>query len=295
MDNNVWQSILKTVLYSDIFDYPLSKDQLWQFLISSKKIQEKDFEKVLDNLKKPVAFKNGWYYILGREEVLKKRERREEVGRKKLLTAKKIARLLSFVPLVKFIGVSGGLSMSNTEKEDDIDIFVIAKGNNIWLTRFSLVLFLKLLGKHRSRLDKKVEDKICLNMIMDERFLSLEKERRSLYAAHEIAQLTPLYNREHTYEIFVNNNSWVLKFMPNTFSIMSTKELKVKNKKQLFAIRYSLFVIEFIARQIQLWYIRKHKTSEKISNQVLAFHPFDYRKAVEENFSKRLKKYEKDF
>jgi hypothetical protein len=55
-----------------------------------------------------------------------------------------------------------------------------------------------------------------------------------------------------------------------------------------------LFFVEIFAKRFQLWYIKRHITLEKISDKVLAFHPLDYRKVVEQGFSKRLEKYAKE-
>ncbi|MBI2195460.1 MAG: hypothetical protein HYU48_00225, partial [Candidatus Levybacteria bacterium] len=47
MESKIRQSILNTVLYADIFEYPLTGEQIWKYLITGEKISREDFEKVL--------------------------------------------------------------------------------------------------------------------------------------------------------------------------------------------------------------------------------------------------------
>lgn len=47
-------------------------------------------------------------------------------------------------------------------------------------------------------------------------------------------------------------------------------------------------VVERLARFIQLWYMRKRRTTEVISDRVLRFHPRDARIWVKDTLQKRL-------
>src|SRR5687768_3690701 len=48
--NPTEQAVLKTLLYSDIFDFPLTKHELWKFLISPREIDKKLFDQALIDL-----------------------------------------------------------------------------------------------------------------------------------------------------------------------------------------------------------------------------------------------------
>ena len=287
-------AIQKTLVYSDVFDYPLTEDEAWRFLISDKRIQRNAFEKELKKLRLSSRLSGGkqFYCLFGREEILKKRERRKKTSERKLIITKRIAKILFWVPTVLLIGISGGLALENAEKKDDIDLFIITSRGSLWVTRLTLVLLLKIVGQYRGR-GKKESQKVCLNMLIDEAGLKFEKTRQDLYTAHEIAQLKPLLDRNNTYAKFVGANKWVSKFLPNGMDRIKNHESRIMDGKtnSRFIIHNSLFIFEKAAKLVQALYMKKHRTSEIVSDHFLAFHPFDYKEFVLKEYNKRLKRY----
>lgn len=288
--NSTEQSVIKTVLYSDIFDYPLSSSEIWRFLVSSKKIPKKDFDKVLANIKEPLMFKDGWYFIKGRESIVRTRTKRKKESEKKIIRAKKIAHVLSFIPSVLFIGISGGLSVKNADKKDDIDFFLLTKKGTLWSTRAVMLLVLELLGLRRKRGEENAKDKICLNMIVEESSMGFDKDRQDLYTAREISQMMPLFERENTYVKFMKANKWVEKYLPNSFDIKTSRYQNVKTKGKNIA-SFLLSTPNFVAREIQMRLIKRHKTSEQVKSDFAAFHPYDYKSFILKEYNKRLKKF----
>src|ERR1035437_3295942 len=161
------RAILKTLLYSNLFDYPLKREEIYKFLITDKKIEKTEFHKAFKTLRIPVKSSEGFYFLFERKELVKIRKEREKISLGKMQKAKKIIRILSLIPTIKFIGISGALSMKNSDKDDDIDIFVITKKGSVWITRFIMVVFLLMLGVYRNKNSKTYSDKICLNMLLD--------------------------------------------------------------------------------------------------------------------------------
>lgn len=291
------KGILRTLAYSDIFDYPLTTDELWRFLISSEKIEKASFEKELASLSPLLAVKNGWYCFSERREIIGKRRQREKESKAKFYLAQKLAAYLSLIPTVYLIGISGALAMRNADKTDDIDFFIITKKNTLWITRLLLLGILEVLGKRRRRNERYAPNKICLNMLIDESALCLSKERQDLYNAHEVLQMMPVFERNNMYKKFIGANIWVKKFLPNAFRYRA-RLINIQNHIKSFIsvvlrliLRFSVF--EFLAMQLQLWYIGKHKTRETIKDNFLAFHPKDKRHRVLREYEKRTKRYSK--
>lgn len=288
------ESILKTLLYSDIFDYPLSKEEIWKFLISKNKEDKQSFLKYLSLKNNSFDYKSNLYFIKGRIEIIKKRQEKEKYSLEKIKFAKKIIQKISLIPTVYFIGISGALAMKNSDKDDDIDLFVITARNSVWTTRLMIVIALNFLRVYRKRNEENVSNKICLNMLVDNSTLSFSKDRNDLYTAHEIAQIMPIVNKNKTYERFINSNIWIKDFLPNAFSQKPITPFISKISFINKAINYLLRIpiIEFLTRSIQFRYMKERITKETISNNFLAFHPFDYKTYVLNNYKKRIVKYQ---
>ena len=293
MDNNQ-KLIIKTLLYSDIFDFPLLENEVWNYLISEGKVDKEPFDKELKKINSVVFRKNGYLFTTDRESIVKKRLKRIKESKIKLEYARKIIRKLFSVSTVMFIGISGNLSMLNSEKKDDIDIFVIVKKNKIWITRFFLIAMLKFMGVYRKRGEKVVSNKFCLNMLVDETSLKLSSNFQNLYTAHEVSQLMPIRERGGIYKKFIESNSWTTDFLPNIKEEIDKREVGHHTDRlfeKLFSVVLLIPFLEFFARAFQLHFINKNITSETVSNNFLAFHPRDYKSEVLLQYNKSLLKY----
>ncbi|GAG00712.1 unnamed protein product [marine sediment metagenome] len=224
--------------------------------------------------------------------ILELRKKKEKYSQKKLKIAKKTANFLKFIPWIKVIGITGALAMHNSDKDDDIDFLIITQRDRLWLTRLLIVFFLEILGKRRRPNDKKIKDKICLNMFLDEFTLSLSKTKRNLFTAHEIVQMSPIYNKDNTYERFLRANLWVKKYLPN--SLKDTSEVARSDSSEVEG-SCILNLLENLAYQFQSKYMKSKITSERISPHFAFFHPKDrsreilvkYKHAQSETFQSR--------
>jgi len=278
------KEIDKTLIYSDIFDFPLTKQEIWKYLISDKNFPKKNFLKLFKNEK--ISGKKNLYFLKGREKIIEKRKNREEIGLIKMEKAKKMINLLSVIPSIYLAGVTGSLALLNSKKKEDIDLFLVSAKDSVWITRFLAVILLKLSGNYRGRTDKRVEDKICLNMIIGEDCLKIDSKRQDIYTAHEIIQLVPIFERSNTYKKFLNNNLWVKQFMPNS---MEKTNIKIDIKKERKWAVSLLKVFEPFIRGIQFYSMKKHITRETVLKNFLAFHPIDHRGKILKVFKRRIK------
>ena len=278
------KEILKTLAYTDIFDYPLTKPQIWRFLIKNT-WSWSQFNKTLERLKqKKYIRKIDTYYLLyGRQKIIQLRRQREQVAHTKIAYGQKISRLLKFIPTVWFIGISGALAMHNAPHDDDIDFFTICAPGTVWLTRFLATTLLDILKLRRKPGIGKWQNKICLNMFMDAADMALKKSERNLYTAHEVVQLLLLFDRHQTYERFLHENRWTRRYLPNA-SHVPKKETLVPLKVWWKLV----FPIETIFYFLQLLYMKKRITTEQLSRTVIRFHPKDIKVWVLEEYKKRV-------
>lgn len=283
----VEEAILVTILYHDIFDFPLTKEELWKFLISEKKIARWEFEEYLKKFGKKTVYKDGYFIFSGREDIIKKRKNNFKNTDYKLNIANIAARAISIIPTILFIGVSGGLAMGDADQDDDIDFFIITKKDTIFKTRLVILLILNLLGLRRKRDEKNPADKICVNFFIDETKLAFTSGMRDLYVAHEIAQLKPLFERNATYSKFLSINMWVSDFLPNIRQSDVPQNLTAQS---LLSDILNIFLPEGLCKRLQKRIIKRHKTSEIVTDHLLAFNPNDYRSQTLKKL--RLRSYE---
>lgn len=288
--NNSEKAVLKTIIYSDIFGFPLSKEELWQFLISSKKVERQNFENALTTLRTKISSKNGLYCLLGNENNITTRLKNAAEVPKKMRLAKYAAYILSHIPTILFIGLSGGAAMGDVDAEDDIDVFIITKRGKLFSTRFLILILLELLGLRRSRTDYHPANKICVNLLIDETNLSWPEKKHDLYVAREIVQMKPMFDRNGTYKKFMVSNQWVKDFFPNVhlYPVVMVKTSHYFINR-LVTWLFTCWPIEYFMRYFQTVSIKRNQTREVISHQFLAFHPRDYREKILRMYEKKLK------
>lgn len=283
------EAILKTILYSDIFNYPLTLEQVTHYLINNKSLQPYEVEKSVKKAADFVKEYNGYIFLKNKKKLLLTRERRIRESEKKLIIAENAAFFLSFLPSVYFIGISGGLSLKNVEENDDIDFFIITARDTIWITRFLLLLILEFLGLRRKKSSIVAKNKICLNMLVEE--THMEIEQKDLYTAHEVIQVFPLAQYQNYYQKFLNSNKWITKYLPS--SLKQNKNY-TDNKNINFIRSWSVILLRSInpiAKKIQLILMTKQRTNEVIKDNYIAFHPLDFRSEVLAKYKKKLQQY----
>ena len=206
------KAILRTLAYADVFDYPLTREEIWRWLISENREKfAHSLQFTLDS--RQIRVTDGFYYLHNRKEIVKLREQREAWSQSKFKIARRVAPWLRLIPWIKLIGVTGALAMNNADKEDDIDLLIITSKNRLWLTRGLVVSFLRLAGVYRR--PGKIKDKICPNMLLDGKHLSMPKKERDLFSAHEVLQMKLLWQKGRTHQRFLKANQWSKEFLPN--------------------------------------------------------------------------------
>lgn len=282
MENTTY-AILRTLIYADVFDYPLTEGQLWRYLIRGKTSHQK-FTQNLSQLirQRKINQKDGYYFLSGKEKLVKLRRHRQKIALKKIRLAKKVSRFLKLIPTINLVTLSGSLAMANATVAEDIDLFIITAPHTLFITRFVTTFLLDVLGVRRQPQELEVKDKICINMWLDGSRLRLPQKEQDLFIAHEIAQLKPLICRRHTDAAFLAANSWVKQFLPH----IKTPKFKKEKVRQPWLI---IKILETCFRNFQISYMRHRRTTEVVSATRLKFHPHDVRGWVLDNYLIKLK------
>lgn len=287
------KDLLPALVYADLFDYPLTEDELWQRLIYYS-VNKKDFNKFVKKRKfSRLQTIQKYYFLKGKEQLISLRNKRYSFAQKKIKIASKVAEHLSVIPFVQFVGISGTLAVGNTDEDDDIDFFIITSNRLLWTTRFIVTLLVELTGFRRRPGQTKVKDKICLNMFLDEDHLSFTTEDQNLYTAYEIIQMKTLYDKNSLYCQLLVKNPWIKDYLPNAYSHQikdCRKVISNKNNQKAFP-GFILRTSEKILKHLQLQYMKKRKTKEIVTDGIIRFHPEDVKRKILDRFEKKLREY----
>ena len=198
--------VLKTLLYFDIFSYPLNEKEVFKFL-KMKLFSEEVLAKCLHDLTESKhIYRFGDLYSLHPDENnVHRRVRGNAEAEKWLKVAMRKAKFIAAFPFVRGVMASGSLSKGYMDDNSDLDFFIVTAPGRLWIARTLLVLYKRifLLNSHKE---------FCVNYFVDEKHLEIEE--KNLFTATELITLIPLYNPQ-CYGSLLAANLWVNNFFPN--------------------------------------------------------------------------------
>lgn len=200
------RAILHTLLYSDLFDYPLTPDEAAHYLIGRPGTPDEVRACLARSswLADRVIELSGYLALRGRETLIARRLDRTATSDRLWRRMQRFVRVLRALPFVRMIAVTGALAMKNSAAHDDIDVLIVTAPDRVWLTR-ALAIGLVYAGKLCG-------DTLCPNYVISERALGLD--RHTLFVAHEFAQMVPVYGLT-IYNRMCAVNPWIQRMLPN--------------------------------------------------------------------------------
>jgi hypothetical protein len=201
------EAILRTVVYADLFDYPLTLEEIHRYLTGRSGTLESVQESLegSSQLNGRLQSEPPYWFLAEREHLVRLRRERQAFSSALWPKARRYGRLMASLPFVRMVAVTGSLAMDNAPSaQDDVDLLIVAARDRVWLARGLLTQVV-----HLARL---LGVEFCLNYITAEHRLQLGKP--SLFAAHELAQMVPLFGRE-AYQRLLDSNAWFLGYLPN--------------------------------------------------------------------------------
>ncbi len=206
--NLLEEAVLRTVIYADVFNFPMTSREIAHFLIADKPYSHAEIESVLRNsqaLRFPIESIDGLWFCRGRTELVEMRRERERASAQLWSQAARCGRWLSYLPFVRMVALTGALAMRNAaHATDDIDYLLVTAPGRVWTARLFAVVLVRL-AKLRGVT-------ICPNYVLSEH--ALAQSRHTLYMAHEVVQMIPLYGQA-IYETMRDANAWVYTQMAN--------------------------------------------------------------------------------
>jgi hypothetical protein len=202
-------AILRTILYADVFDFALEHAELHHFLMARQPYPPEAVQHALETsayLHRALSLQDGLITLAGRDELRLIRAERRRLTSALWPKAVAAGKLLSRVPFVRMVALTGALAMHNPgHTGDDFDYFIVTTAGRVWLARLMIVGVVRL-----SRL---WGWPICPNFVLAPE--ALPQRRRDAYIAHEIAQAVPLADEAGLYADFRVANRWTHQHLPN--------------------------------------------------------------------------------
>lgn len=201
------REVLRTLLYYDIWRYPLSLGELHAFLPSPAE-SLREFATRLAGLVREGGIREdrGYYFVPGGPEgCVDERLAGERYARAMWLVARGTVHLMKRFPFVRGVFVSGDLSKYVSRKGGDVDFLILTEPGRLWIARTLLVLFKKTFLFNRKKF-------FCVNSFAATDNLSVAE--RNIYQAAEIAQLKPLFN-PGLFDAYIEANAWIREYFPN--------------------------------------------------------------------------------
>jgi len=135
----ITQDILKTLLYFDVFNYPITIDEIYLFSHFSKDLIKNELNK-LESLK-IIFFNNGFYSISNSISTIKRRLKGNYRAKRFLKKSRFVSKFISQFPFVEAVFLSGSISKGYFGDKDDIDFFIVTSPKRVWVARTLLIAF----------------------------------------------------------------------------------------------------------------------------------------------------------
>lgn len=303
------KSILSTLVYFNIFDYPLTAWEAWKYLygVSAEYL---DVVLALDELSAQgkIETQKGFYFFNGRQGLCNLRLKRYLIAEKKYKKARRILKIISIMPFVRFIGIINTLSYNNAREESDIDVLVMACPQRLWLVRFFTVSFLRIFGLRPNGQDR--SDRICLNFFVSPDGMDFENialKPKDIHLAHIIMQMVPIYDEQGYSEEFANANIWAREIFPNFFAMRFLPErvvylgwfgLRVKKVLEFILSLAPKNTFEAVFKKIQMFIMPKilkdcanKDTNVVLNEKLLKFHVNDRREEYNNLWREKIRSY----
>ncbi|MGB5531200.1 MAG: hypothetical protein WBQ32_14630 [Ignavibacteriaceae bacterium] len=292
------RDIIRTLAYYDIFSYPLTASEVYYNLRdnhTSLVEVKRELEKLCEN---QILHCMGEFYSLNNDDsYIKRREKGNQLAKKRLKTAQRVSGLISRFPFIRGILLSGSISKGFMEEDSDIDYFVITHQNRVWFSRLMLMLFKKIFLFNSKK-------NFCINYFVDSE--NLEIQEKNIFTATELVTLLPTFGRE-MYENLYANNIWVKQFYPyfpkrETKGVLDRKNGVFKSAlEKLLGNKLGDKIDDFAMTLFDRFNKTKYKNYDKeefkiafkSSKKESKHHPKFFQKKVLQEFDQRLKSLEK--
>ncbi|MCB0211544.1 MAG: hypothetical protein KDJ52_19555 [Anaerolineae bacterium] len=253
------KTVLKPILYADIFDFPLTFEEVYQYIdieTTPEEVRCLLNEAIEAGL---IEQLHGYYSLPDRMYLVDKRRQRQIASDKLWVQARHFGYWLGALPFIRMVAVTGSLAVDNPrDGVDDIDYLIVTRPGRLWFCRALIILMVRyghLRGTH-----------LCPNYLITENKLSFDSI--DFFTAREMVQMKLVYGTKF-YQKMWQANDWVIQYFPqgkgpepdtSNDTLSSTQQLL----KKLGEFVFGGFLGNLLETGLRKYQINKHT---RLANQ----------------------------
>jgi hypothetical protein len=199
-------AVIRTLIYFDLFNYPLTSEEVFQFLQthSTKGIVEEALNALVSEGK--LTRKSELYSMQTDPALFERRKAGNALANLLLPRVTEQANLIAKFPFVRSVMASGSFSKNYMDETSDFDFFIVCAPNRIWISRMLLVAYKKLVLKNSHK-------HFCVNYFIDENHLEIDE--KNIFTATELATVLPLTGFDQYARLIESNKTWLATYFPH--------------------------------------------------------------------------------
>ncbi len=294
------KSILQTIAFFDLFDFPLTAEEIREYLYKyDKAVHIKEIKGILDEMEE-VEKIHDYYVLKNRGKLVDVRKARKFIAEKFWNRTRQYGQYVAKVPFVRMVAVCNNLSYDNPTELSDIDLFIVIEKGRMWLARFFITLILHFHGVRRH--DSKIAGRFCLSFFVTPEKMNMEPlllKTEDPYMAYWTRLMMPVYGKK-TYQQFMEDNKWLSEKYGLKFPDINEKKFSFHGKSRskrfwewVFKGWFGNLIEGFLKKTFKKRTLKKTQklgpeASVVVTDDMLKFHNRDRREEYREEWEKRF-------
>ncbi|MFC1732935.1 hypothetical protein ACFL6I_21760 [candidate division KSB1 bacterium] len=298
---SIQKSILQTIAFFDLFDFPLTAEEIKEYLYNSKNpIHIKEIKGTLEEIEN-VEKIHDYYVLKGRGNLIDLRKSRKFIAEKFWVRVRQYCQYVVQVPFVEMVAVCNNLAYDNPTELSDIDLFIVIKEGRMWIARLWISLILQFFGVRRH--GNKIAGRFCLSFFVTPKKLNMETlllKPEDPYMAYWTRLLMPIYGKKMYQEFIEANEKWLKEEYGLHFSDLSEKKFSFHDKTRwkkfwewVLSKKFGDLAEYFLKKTFKKRTYKKAKrlgpeASIVVSDNMLKFHNLDRREEYRKNWKSKI-------
>ncbi len=301
---NYKEAVLATLAYFDLFEYPLTLDEITRYLYQLP--PDSHLIEVMVKESRKIKQRGSYYQLAESPDRIQTRHERELIAKRFWKRVEKYRWVFQLIPYVRLAAVCNTLALNNTKEESDIDLFIVTQPNRLFTARLLITALLHGLGVRRH--GGKIAGRFCLSFFVAEGHLKADeiaKKPYDIYLAYWLQTVQPVAGERRVYEALLEQNaSWLGQFFKtrphyNMHHFKETSGWMRALQKTFEKILNSKWGDRF-EEKLSAWQLRRAEKKRNdlnesvessdvvVSRTLLKFHNTDRRNEIFRNWVKKL-------